>query len=114
METQINPNLLKYIVSTQTIGSKASLKLVMSKYLDGAIRWALKELKTLELYNDRIKNKKLNVKVYIGIDSLNGSSSGCNFIANPTCVTSHSQFSVNMGSDGMNSSFNVSHQQSAS
>lgn len=54
--------------------------------MDGAIKWALKELSTLELYNDQAKFKKLNAKIYMGMDSLSGGSSGCNFVADPSCL----------------------------
>jgi len=47
----------------------------MFKYLDGSIKWAMKELKALETFNDKLF-KKLNVKVYIGMDSL--VSNACN------------------------------------
>jgi len=61
METQIRPNLLKYIVQTQMTGSRTHLKDVLFKYLDGAIKWAMKELRTLELYNKM--PKKLNATI---------------------------------------------------
>lgn len=63
METQIRPNLVNYIVQTQMLGSKTPLKEVLFKYLDGAIKWAMKELKTLELYNNFAQNVKLNARV---------------------------------------------------
>jgi len=45
------------------LGSKTPLKEVLFKYLDGAIKWAMKELKTLELYNNFAQNVKLNARV---------------------------------------------------
>lgn len=48
METQITPNIADYITYTQSLGQKFKLKDIMFKYLDGSIKWAMKELKALE------------------------------------------------------------------
>jgi len=48
METQITPNIVNYITFIQTMGVKFTLKDIIFKYLDGSIKWAMKELKALE------------------------------------------------------------------
>jgi len=67
----------------------------MFKYLDGSIKWAMKELKALETFNDKLF-KKLNVKVYIGMDSL--VSNACNMsmtINVSSCISMNNNTVVN-------------------
>jgi len=63
METQVKPNLVQYIQSTQWLGNNnVSLKTLIKKYLEGGIKWANKEMKLLNLGNTKSDNL-LDMKV---------------------------------------------------
>lgn len=63
METQVKPNLIQYIQSTQWLGdNNLSIKTLIKKYLEGGIKWANKEMNLLNLGNTK-SGSLLDVKV---------------------------------------------------
>jgi len=59
------------MAETLPLHPKLTLKQVLSKYLDGAVKWAKKERDMLEMMNKH-KDFKMPLKIYIGIDKLAG------------------------------------------
>lgn len=95
METQVKPNLVQYIQSTQWLGeNNLSIKTLIKKYIEGGVKWANKEMKLLNLGNTK-SGDLLDVKVQIGMDLLSqfNNQSECGY-QSVTC----SSFSMNTNS----------------